>query len=125
MKKIVSHAKRFPNRCWSYLGCEKKWHGTHVSKPNGEWNRVAEIMMLNFAESGHPVFRATSASGRGDLKSEGGGKKTMHFNGSDETIELILRTIISVDQLSIYGAVADLCKELDPDSINYVESEIC
>ena len=33
-----------------------------------------------------------------------------------KTIELILRTIISVDQLSIYRAVADLCEELAKDS---------
>ena len=29
----------------------------------------------------------------------------------EKTVELILRTVISVDQLSVYGAVADLCKE--------------
>ena len=38
---------------------------------------------------------------------------------------MILRTVISVNQLSIYGAVADLCKEFDPESRNHVESEIC
>ena len=27
-------------------------------------------MMLNFAESGHPVFRATSALERGELKKQ-------------------------------------------------------
>ena len=42
--------------------------------------------------------------------------KTIHFNGIDETIELILRTIIPVNQLSIYGALADLCEELARDS---------
>ena len=41
---------------------------------------------------------------------------SVHFNGSEETIGLILRTIISVNQLRIYGAVADLCKELSKDS---------
>ena len=40
----------------------------------------------------------------------------MHFNDSEENIELILRTVISANQLSIYGAVADLCKELSKDS---------
>ena len=30
-------------------------------QPNGEWDRVAEDMMLNFSESGHPVFRGSSA----------------------------------------------------------------
>ena len=69
-------------------------YGTHVSKPNGEWNKTAEVMMLNFAESGHPVFRATSALERGEFfKSKGGGKKSIHFNGSEETVELILRTV--------------------------------
>ena len=36
--------------------------------------------------------------------------------GSDQTIELILRTIVSVNQLSVNGAVADLCGELARDS---------
>ena len=59
---VATYAKMFPFGCWSYLGpgCEKKWYGIHVNKPNGEWNRVAAIMMINFAESGHPVFQATS-----------------------------------------------------------------
>ena len=44
------------------------------------------------------------------------GKKAIHFNGSEESIELILRTVVSVNQVSIYGAVADLCRELSKDS---------
>ena len=73
-------------------------------------------MMLNIAESGHPIFRATSAMERGELWSKEKGKKSIHFNGSEESIEWILRTVISVNQLSIYGAVADLCRELSKDS---------
>ena len=83
-------------------------------------------MMLNFADSGHPVFRATSVLERGELRSNGKGKKSIHFNGSNETVELILRTTISVNQLSIYGALADLCKELakdSPSTIKHAEYE--
>ena len=40
------------------------------------------------------------------------GKAGLH----DETIELILRTVISVNQLSIYGSVAGVCKEFARDS---------
>ena len=47
----------------------------------------------------------------GDLKGKAKGRSTLHFNGSDEPIEVILRTVISVNQLSIYGAVADRCGE--------------
>ena len=85
------------------------------NKPSGEWNRVAETMTVNLAESGHPIFQATSPLGRGELKSKGGGMKTIHNNGSEENVELILRTLISVNQLSIYKPVADLCSELEPD----------
>ena len=81
-------------------------------KPNGEWNRVAKNMLINFGESGHPIFQATCLVERGELKSKGGGLQTIHFNGSEETVELLLRKVISVNQLSIYGAVADLCNEL-------------
>ena len=68
--------------------------------------------MLNFSESGHPVFRGSSAFERGGLMSKGKGKLYVHFNDSDETIELILRTVISVNELSVYGAAADMCGEL-------------
>ena len=41
--------------------------------------------MINFRESGHPVFRATSALEREILKIEGGGKLSTHFCGDYET----------------------------------------
>ena len=40
------------------------------------------------------------------------GKSSKYFSGDDETAEVVLRTIISVNQLSVYGAVADMCREL-------------
>ena len=68
-------AKRFPAGRWSFLGpgSEKKWYSTYIDRPRGEWDRVAELMMIKFRESGHPVFRATSPLSRGALKSKGGG----------------------------------------------------
>ena len=38
-----------------------------------------------------------------------------HFDGGDENVELLLRTVISANQLSVYGAVADLFNELSED----------
>ena len=54
-------ARKFAQGQWWFLGLgsEKKWYGTHTYKPDGEWDRVAEDMMVNFSESGHPVFKAT------------------------------------------------------------------
>ena len=68
-------------------------------------------MMLTFAEITHPVFRSTSTLSRGVLKSKGGGKLSIHYCADPGTIETVFRTIISVNQLSIYGAVADICDE--------------
>ena len=93
-------------------GSDKKWYGTHVNKPDGEWEKTAEGMMLNFAESGHPVFCASSTLERAALQSKGKGVKSINFKGSDVTIELILRTVISVNQLHVCGTVTDLCREL-------------
>ena len=58
--------------------------------------------MQNFSESGHSVFRRSSALERGHLKSKGKGKLFFHFRGDDFTVEVVLRTVISVNQLSIY-----------------------
>ena len=67
-------------------------------------------MMIKFGESGHPVFSATSPLSRGTLKNKGGGKLSIHLCADGGTIETVFRTIISVNQLSIYGAVLDLCE---------------
>ena len=39
-------------------------------------------------------------------------KLSVHFCGDDKTVEVVLRTIMSLNQLSIYGAIADMCDEL-------------
>ena len=106
-------AERFPAGRWSFLGpgSETKWYSTYNVRPGGEWNRVAELMMIKFGERGQPVFRATSPLSLGTLKSKGGGKLSFHFCADGDTIETVFRTIISVNQLNIYGAVADMCEE--------------
>ena len=57
---------------------------------------MAERMMLEFAESGHPISSATSPLSRGRLKSKGHGKLSIHF--------------CAVNQLSLYGAVEEMCE---------------
>ena len=63
---IKQYARGFPRGHWSYLGpgSEKKWYGTYDRKPDGSWDRIVEKMLLNFAGSGHSIFRCTSASER-------------------------------------------------------------
>ena len=94
--QLVSiYAKRFSPWRWSFLGpgSEKKWYSTYNERPQGEWDRVAELMMIKFSESGHPVFRSTSPLSRGVLKSKGGGKLSIHFCADEGTIETVFRTL--------------------------------
>ena len=106
-------AGRFPARRWSFFGpgSETKWYSTNRERPGGRWDRVAELMMIKIRRKRHPVFRAPSAFSPGTLKSKGGGKLSIHFCADSETIDTVFRTSISVNQLSIYGAVSDLCEE--------------
>ena len=111
--KLVSIcARRFSPGRQSFLGrgSEKKCYSTYIDRPQGEWDRVAELMMIKFSESGHPVYRSMSPLSRGTLKSKGGGKLSTHFCADEGTIETVFRTNISVNELSINGAVSDLCE---------------
>ena len=66
----------------------RKWYSVGENSPQGEWDRIAEQMMLTFAESQHPVFRSTSPFSRGVLKSKGG-KLSIHKCADTETIETV------------------------------------
>ena len=56
---------------------------------------------MEFAESGCPIFRATTPLSRGQLRSKGHGKLSIHYAADLETIETIFRIIVSANQLSI------------------------
>ena len=99
---------------WSFIGpgSEKKWYPSENS-PQGAWDHIAEELLLEFAESGHPIFRATTPLSRGQLKSKGRGTLSIHFTADQDTVDTIYRIILSVNQLSVYGAVAAICEEFE------------
>ena len=112
--KLVSLcARRFGKGQWSYIGpgSEKKWYSISEDSPQGISNKIAEKMLLKFAESGCPIFRATSPLSRCQLKSKGHGKLSIHYAADLETVETIFRMLVSANQLSLYGAVAEICEE--------------
>ena len=104
---VKTFAGRFGIGQWSFIGpgSEKKWYSSENS-PQGAWDNIAEQMLLDFAESGHPIFRATTPLSRGNLKSKGRRKLSIHFAADGDTSDQIYRIILSVNQLSVYGAVA-------------------
>ena len=114
--KLVSlYARSFGKGQWSFIGpgSEKKWYSISEDSPQGIWDNMAERILLEFAESGCPIFRATSPMSRGRLKSKGHGKVSKHFAADLETVETIFRIIVSANQLSLYGAVAEICEEYE------------
>ena len=111
---VKTFAGRFGLGQWSFIrpGSEKKWYSSENS-PQGAWDNIAEQMLLEFAESGHSTFRATTPLSRCKLKSKGHGKLSIHFTADYPTIETVFRIIISANQLSVYGAVAAVCEEFE------------
>ena len=86
-----------------FLGLDQKRNGTEVTCTNQMENGTMSLILwclisvkvdiLFFVD---PVL----------------GKLSMHFCGDEDTAEVVLRTIISVNQFAVYGAVADTCDEL-------------
>ena len=114
--KVVSiFAKKFGIGQWSFIGpgSEKKWYSMEEDSPQGIWDHIADKMLLEFAESGCPIFRATTPLSRGQLRSKGHGKLSIHYCADQKTIETIFRIIVSANQLSLYGAVANMCEEYE------------
>ena len=108
-------AKRFGIGQWSFIGpgSEKKWSSGEENSPQGAWDHIADEMLLEFAESGHPIFRATTPLSRGILKSKGHEILSIHFTADGDTIDTIYRIILSANQLSVYGAMATICEEFE------------
>ena len=79
LKTVGELCSQIPSRSLVFLGpgSEKKWYGTHSGKPDGSWDKIAEQMLMNFTETGHPIFRASSAFERGELRSKGHGEKSL------------------------------------------------
>ena len=114
--KVVSiFAKKFGIGQWSFIGSgsEKKWYSMEENSPQGIWDHITAKMLLEFAESGYPIFRATTPLSRGNLKSKGHGKLSIHYCADQKTIETMFRIIAFVNQLSLHGAVANMCEEFE------------
>ena len=66
----------------------------------------------------------TTPLSRGRLKSKGRGKLSIHFAADDFTIDTFFRIVLSVNQLSVCGAVAAICEEFESHQDGSGEPEI-
>ena len=104
--KLVSlYARKFGTGQWSFIGpgSEKKWYFIKEDSPQRIGDNITEKMLVEFAESGCPIFRATTPLSRGQLKSKGHGTLSIHNAVDLETVEIICRIIVSAGQVSLYG----------------------
>ena len=92
-------ARRFGIGQWSFIGpgSEKKWYSGEENSPQGAWDNIAEQMLLEFAESGHPTFRATTPLSKGQLKSKRRGKLSKHF--AVQLIQFIALFFLSISSV--------------------------
>ena len=96
-------------------GSEKRWYGiyddTHwiLNTNSGENASEHDI-------SGNPIFRCTRALERGQFRSKEEVKEK-HFTACEENVQLLLKMVMSVNQLSFYGAIADMIQGLLEDQV--------
>ena len=66
--RLVSlYARSLGKGQWSFIGpgsVKKKWSSIKNDSPKGIWDKSAERMLLEFAQSGCPIFRASTPLSR-------------------------------------------------------------
>ena len=111
--KCCCMRRKAPTRQWSFLGLgsEEKCYGTLAHKPNGWWNNVADLLMINFRERTSSIQRNKGVVPRSFQKA----------NEVEEHRCIVTRTqrrqscsfaFFSVIQLRVFGARADWCQKL-------------
>ena len=101
------------NHSWKYMSLIGDERVINEDSPQGVWDNIAERMLVEFADSRCPIFHAASPLSRAQLKSKGHGKLSIHFTADYPTIETVFRIIVSANQLSFYGTVAEICEEYE------------
>ena len=109
-------ARKFGVGQWSFIGpgSDKKWYSMEENSPQGIWDHIADKMLLEFAESGCPIFCATTPLSRSNLKSKGHGKRSIHFTADYPTIDPIFRIIV----FAISEQLQTCVKNLNPIEID-------
>ena len=81
-------------------------------------------MLLLFAESGHPIFVQRLHCPGVSCKVKEKEKVSIHLTADQDTVDTIYRIILSVNQLSVNGAVTVICDEYKPPKWNGATCDI-
>ena len=112
--RVVSlYTRKIGKGQWSFIGpgSEKKWCSMKEDRPQGIWDNLAEKMLIESSESGCPIFRATTHCP--EVNSKAKDMVNCRFTLQPSRKRTIFRIIVSANQLSLYGAVAEICEEYE------------
>ena len=106
----------------SGLDQREKWYSISEDSPQGEWDKIAEKMMVTLCEKRTPNLPCHGSIVSRSAESKGGGKLSIHYCADIATIETVFRIIISVN-----------CKEKENELKSYhkkkdwfsLEFELC
>ena len=102
-KSVKVFARRFGIGPWFFIGpgSGKKWYSPENS-PQGAWDNIAEqmLLLLEFQESGQPVFRATTPLSKVFSRAKGDEKFFIYFCRNT--------SIIHFDNLSTSSSVREV-----------------
>ena len=121
--KVVSlYARKFGTGQWSFIGpgSEKKvvfYERGQSTKNLGTISRRRCCWSSPKADVRFSVLQPHCPEV--DSEAKGHGKLSIHFVATQETIEAIFRMIVSANQLSLYGAVAEMCEDYESLSRYY------
>ena len=95
------------------IGSEKKLYCISEDSPQGVWDKMAERLLLEFAESDCPIFRAPSPLSRRSTQKQRTRKNCRYAVQPIWKRLRLFRIIVSANQLSLYGAIAEICEEYE------------
>ena len=119
-------ARRFGIGQWSFIrpGSEKKWYSSENS-PQGAWVDIAEQMLLEFAESGHPTFPCHDSVVHRYSQEQRTWKtvNTLRCRCGHSLIQFIASFFLSISSVST-EQVAAVCEEFESHQDRSGEPEI-
>ena len=112
--KLVSlYARRFEKNCHLFVLVLKRSGIVSVKTVHKECGTILLKGCLLNSQKADVHFSVLRLLSRGQLRGTGHGKLSIHYAAVQETIETIFRKIVSANQLSLYGAVAEICAEYE------------
>ena len=94
------------------FGSENKWCSVEEDKPQRNLEPCRGKDAVGICRKAHVNFQCYDSIARGESRANTW--KTVIHNCADlETIETIFRTIVSANQLSLFGAIANICEEYE------------